>query len=63
MYVRSIDQARHSVLALSLNHLVIQQYWLSLEIETVRAMKRELVSNESTSARRMLAVRGEGDGA
>lgn len=61
MYVRSMDQARHSFLALSLNHLASHRHGFSLEIETIRAMQRELASIGSISARTMVAARGVDD--
>jgi hypothetical protein len=38
----SIDQARQAFLALSLTHLATRQHKLSLEMATVRRMRRQL---------------------
>ena len=55
--VMSIDQARKAVLALSLAQIATQQHKFSLEMATIRGMRRELAVKGSARVQKTAAVR------
>ncbi len=52
----SVDQARMAFLALSLVQVAAQLHKLSLEMATIRAMKRELAVKGSSHIQKSAAV-------
>jgi hypothetical protein len=55
--VMSIDQARSDLLTLSLAQIVTQHQKLSLEMATIRGMRRELAVKGSAQVQKTAAVR------